>query len=334
MNTLLILTSLGHLVVAPANPTDRESTHSASNLDTPAETSPPDDDEAPTTDVRNPFTASGEQAASASDEQTTATTDRETPLDSPADTSSPTATPPAAPAQINSGSSSSQASVRKKTWPQRPVRYRLDVALHGASVWVQDSAHNAFHHQSQRLMPQLAIRGDRPVSGDRLFVGATLSYRASSTTGFLVDESTELRLREPMAGARASFRLFDGLDVYGQLAAGPSIVDIVVGYGSVVIAEEDRPPGALHGTQRQVALTADGQAGLTLYLPKKWMPRKGSSRVSIGFDLAGGYQFRNAVAVDPQVDGSSDDIEIEATNFGDIAVRGAMVSFGLFGRFQ
>lgn len=339
MPSLLLLISLGSVWSAPAStaapaPQQQPQADTNADVDASATVASPLD--------RNPFDLGA--SATTDVEATRAPVEDDVgasePLPEPRSTTPPANEPPRSgglPSDVSAAPAPTPApAVTKKVWPQRAVRYRIDAAIGGANLWVGDWAYAAFDYESRRLMPQLTVRGDMPIADGKLFLGAAVSYRQSASSGDLVNESSDLRLREPMAGVRASYRLFDGLDVYGQVAAGPSIVDITLGDGYYDdYGDDDGPSNVVpSGTQRTIGLTADGLAGFTVYLPKKWMPRKGSSRISFGLDFAGGYQFRNAVTVQPNLDTAPEDIGIAESSLGDVAVRGGVFTFGLFGRFQ
>lgn len=70
--------------------------------------------------------------------------------------------------------------------------------------------------------------------------------------------------------------------------------------------------------------------GVTLYLPKQWLPAKQASRVTAGFETRFGYQFRGAL--DMSTNPSLDDEPLRTTtaDYGDLALRGFAWGVSLF----
>ena len=72
---------------------------------------------------------------------------------------------------------------------------------------------------------------------------------------------------------------------------------------------------------------------MNLYLPKRWLPRRGASRVTGGLELAAGYTWRKSVDVRPTLATDEDPIATQGTEFGDVAIRGFAWRLGVFVRF-
>lgn len=238
----------------------------------------------------------------------------------PAPAPTPAATTPV------DGSDAAPAGRRQRlhTYPDRPIRWRLDLAVGGGSTFVRDTAFFAFT-DARRHLPTLAAsaRVDVPLAGGRVFFGGGLGYRRSArgdVYGLYEIVSTDLVVHDAMVLARASVVTVEGVDVYAEAAAGPSIALLEVADGG---ADQRSRLGAF-----------EALGGLALYLPKRWLPRRGSSRVSGGLDLGVGYAFRSKLKVRPELDVDDDAIPTRTTRFGDVSLRGLTWRAGVFVRFM
>jgi hypothetical protein len=246
--------------------------------------------------------------------------------------SAPTAAPgPAtqpAPATAPAAEQPPKRSVRRryqqKTWPDRPIKYRLDLAFGAGTNHVRDSAHLAF--DDNRNMPVLnaAFRADFRLAKSRVFLGGGAGYRRLWSEGAVHDDvlRTEVLLREPIVLLRLSVMAVEGVDPFVELSGGPSIIDVALD------ANND-------ADQRKVTGYFTGLGGVALYLPKKWLPRKGASRVSAGIETGLGYTFRPALQLDPTPDVDEDEsIGTSTAEYGDVAFRGLTWRLGLFVRLM
>lgn len=204
--------------------------------------------------------------------------------------------------------------------PERPIRHRVDLhAAIGAELH-RDPAWRAF---GDRIVTTLAtgVRADFRLASGRLFLGAGLGFRRYTGDGDLHGAlSTRARVREPLGLLRLSLVARDGLDVFAQAGGGPSVVDLDFSSG--------------RADQRSVLAMLDGLAGISLYLPKRWLPRRGAARVTGGLELAAGYTWRSQLAVRPTYVADDDPIPTSSAALGDVALRGFTWRFGLFLRFQ
>lgn len=223
----------------------------------------------------------------------------------------------------------SGSALRRKqhTYPDLPIRWRLDLGIAGGTTFVPDTAFFAFT-PGRRHLTGFTIDGriDFPIIEGRAFIGGGLSYRRTGRSDGLYDGrlDTTLLVQDPLALGRFSFRFTDGIDAYAQVSGGPSIIDITTSNSSV-----DR-----NGSQRKVTGAFEAVGGLAVYLPKKWLPRKGSSRLTAGFDAALGYGFRGRLDVAPNLETEDDVITTTSTSLGDVALRGLVWRAGLFVRFM
>ena len=207
--------------------------------------------------------------------------------------------------------------------PDRPIRYRIDLQIDGGT-------HNVGHRSFQayalgRNLPGLSagVRVDFRLAESRVFLGAGLAYRRYASSRLIYDVSIdqELLVQEPLVFLRASFAALEGLDVYLEPGGGPTIVDV-------------ETFSSRSAEQRGVTGMFNGLAGVALYLPKAWLPNKGASRVTGGFDLGLGYGWRAPIAVAPTPSTDDEPLRTSSVRFGDLALRGFIWRAGLFIRFM
>lgn len=210
----------------------------------------------------------------------------------------------------------------KRTWPDRPIRYRIEGAMMGGTDVPLHPSYLAF--DDDRKLPgfDAALRLDYRVGEGRVFLGGGLFYRRHATAGALYDvtDFDEMVLHEPGLALRLAVMTVEGIDVYAELAGAPTILDISGDYDGT----------AGRARQRKVTGMGSGMGGLMLYLPKRWLPRKGSSRVTLGIDAGFGYAFRGNVAVQPTPDVDDDAIDTQTAPLGDVVTRGLTWRLGLF----
>ena len=315
---------------APAEPTAPAAT------DPSAEPAPESidgdvDDTTADDDAPDPTTESDETTASSPQDDPAA--EAEAPAEPPFDPAAQslerrpkatTSAPETTPAPVTSG-----PAVRRKqhTYRDIPIRWRLDLGASGGTTFVPDRAFFAFT-PGRRHLTGFTIDGrvDFPVADGRVFLGGGVSYRRFGRADGLYDGrlDTTLLVQDPLALGRVSVRIVEGVDAYGQVGGGPSIVDITTANSTV-----DR-----NASQRSLTGAFEAVGGLALYLPKRWLPRRGSSRMTGGFDLALGYGFRGRIDVAPNLQTEDDAIATTSTSLGDVALRGLVWRAGLFIRFM
>jgi hypothetical protein len=212
----------------------------------------------------------------------------------------------------------------RREWPERPIRWRLDGALASANGILLHPSYLGFDDDRRLAGLDATVRLDYRAGDGRIFLGGGLTYRRASTSFGLYDgPSTSILVHEPGVVLRGSWSARDGIDPYVEVAGGPTIAAMTVYYAP--------------GDARQTGVTGFGSAvaGTTFYLPKRWLPRRGSSRVSAGFDLGLGYAFRGDLAVQPQPDLDPDEyIDTTAAPLGTLVTRGLTWRIGLFVRFM
>ncbi|MBZ5710439.1 hypothetical protein [Nannocystis pusilla] len=223
---------------------------------------------------------------------------------------------------------------RKRTWPDRPIRWRLDIAGEIGTSVIRDPAWRAFDDNRSAFNAGGGVRGDFRLGKGRVFLGGGATFRRFGSYGGIYDAiDMDITVRDVLAFLRLSIVAVEGVDVFVQAGGGPSFASLSTHtYGSY--DAYDAYYGGSSAYQRNVLGMGDGQAGLALYLPKKWLPRRGASRATAGLEFAAGYTFRSKLAVRPALNVDEDPIPTHTSEFGDVAVRGFQWRFGLFVRFQ
>jgi hypothetical protein len=210
----------------------------------------------------------------------------------------------------------------KRTWPDRPIRYRIEGAMMGGTDVVFHPSYLGF--DDDRKLPGFdgAVRLDYRVGDGRVFLGGGVFYRRHGSSGALYDTAanTDMVLHEPGLLLRLAVMTVEGIDVYAELAGAPTIADISFDYEGT----------AGQADQRKVTGMGSGMGGLMLYLPKRWLPRKGSSRVTLGIDAGFGYAFRGNLEIQPKPDVEDDAIGTQTAPLGDVVTRGLTWRLGLF----
>jgi hypothetical protein len=213
------------------------------------------------------------------------------------------------------------------TYPELPIRWRLDIGAAGGSTFITDRGFFAFTPGRRHLVGfTLDVRADVPIGQGRLFLGGGLTYRRSGRADGIFEDAltTDLIVHDPMALGRVSLNPTDGVDFYAQLAAGPSIALVTTG----------TPEGLRTASQRRITGVGEAFGGMTLYLPKRLLPRKGSGRITGGLDLGLGYSFRGKIDIAPELDTPDDAISTTSVDLGDLALRGLVWRAGFFIRFM
>ena len=206
--------------------------------------------------------------------------------------------------------------------PVRPIRWRIDMVLDVGGARFGDRAWRAFDENRSVVQAGLSLRADARLGRTRVFLGGGASFRNLGGASSLYETTyTDARVREPLLFARLSLATVEGVDVFAQAGGGVSVVDL--SFSSTEYA-----------SQRAVVGLADGQGGVALYLPKRWLGRRGASRVTGGIELAAGYTWRGDVDVRPEVATDEDPIPTSGAALGDLSLRGVVWRVGLFLRFQ
>ena len=175
--------------------------------------------------------------------------------------------------------------------------------------------------------------------GDRgLYMGGRLGYRMFVWEFYDVHcvWLPSYRNQDINVGARLGFAVLDGVEPYMDVSGGPSFWrsddDESLDLGTSAL-EPDGSPGALvptHLEARNIGFVK-GVAGLQLYLPRKWLPRKEGSRVTVGLDVNVGYVWRPTFDLTlVQKDSVEGEIPKNFPTFGSLDTSGITWSAGLF----
>lgn len=206
--------------------------------------------------------------------------------------------------------------------PDRPIRWRIDVVGSFGGTVIRDPAWRAFDNDRTALPVGGTIRGDTRLGKGRVFLGGGLTYSRFRGLGDPYQSiSTRLLVREPLGFVRMSVVALEGLDVFAQAGGGVSIVDVDIESNETT-------------SQRSFLPVAEGLGGVAVYLPKRWLSRRGASRVTAGLEFGAGYTWRGDLDVRPRVNVEEEPIDTRSVSLGDVALRGVTWRLGLFIRFQ
>lgn len=201
----------------------------------------------------------------------------------------------------------------------RPIRWRLDFELGGGMTLVGDRGYRAF--APSRALPEghAGAVFDFRLAQGRVFVGGGLSYHRLERNGgiFGSDVNTSMILHEPLLMGRVSVMAVEGVDAFGQVGIGPSFVQ--TDFSSTETASQDH-----------VIPRFDAHGGLSLYLPKKWLPRKKAARVSAGLQLGLGLTWRGGMEVEPALYQDDDPLDARVSPLGDLNLFGMSWRAALF----
>lgn len=291
---------------APAGPTDPFPTDATPAADT--ETAAPAPSEA-----AEPAATDGSPAAEAPTTTAAEATNSEqpSPVAEPGVEAPPSAAPAPATVQAN-----------KPTRPDRPLRWRLDFSLGVDSTRIGDTGYLAFSKRRALIGTGIGARFDYRLS-QRFFVGGGVHYSRFGTERDPYDGllSTELIVHEPTVHARASLMTVEGVDVFADLGGGSGIVLDRISSTETDAKRRRTATGAFSAT-----------GGVSLYLPRQWLPNKQATRVLAGLETRFGYQFRGAVDMSTNPSLDDDPLRTTTADYGDLALRGFVWGVSLFVR--
>jgi hypothetical protein len=216
-----------------------------------------------------------------------------------------------------------------REYPTIPIRWRAELGLAAASNIGTHPSYLVMEPDRRTFVWEVSARGDARLGESRFFLGGTLGVRrvlSGWNTGLLGGEDVlNSVILEPKVGVRASVMAVEGVDVMLTLAGGPSLqrytVEVFDGSGNTA-------------QQRNLAPLVEPGAGVLLYLPKKWLPKRGSSRVTVGLELAASYAWRGPVRLEPELDQADDDIAADTVSFGTLRMSGVNLQAAFVLRFM
>lgn len=232
----------------------------------------------------------------------------------PEPTENPFATPPAAAAPIPKPTPIPPP-------PARPIRWRLDFGVSLGSTVVKDLGLRAFAERRNLLETGVSTLFDFRLAEGRFFVGGGVGYQHVGRDGdaYGTQLGTGLQIHEPQVLGRASFMAVEGVDAFARVGVGPSFV-----------RASFYSDGFESARQRDVLPRVDARAGLSLYLPKAWLPRKQASRVSAGLELGLGYEWRGKLEIHPALQQDSEPLRATTARWGELSLHGLCWGVGLF----
>lgn len=233
------------------------------------------------------------------------------------------AEPDPGPSQADLEARRAAAPPPRSPWPEIPIRWRLELMVAGGTSSARHETYTFFDDENTRMPNSvIEVRADAKLAGP-FFLGGGAAYRYGETenSSLFGAARTTLKLHEPRGFMRFSYAPVEGVDAYLQLAGGVSIADYTIDFDS-------------YSDERTYAFVGDALAGTMLALPKRWLPRRGSSRVTGGIDLGMGYTYRTPLTIEPTVELDDDPISTQFSEFGKVQVRGFTWRLGLFVRFM
>lgn len=216
-----------------------------------------------------------------------------------------------------------------RDYPEIPIKWRAELGVAAASNIGTHPTYLVADENGRSLAVEVSARGDARLGKSRFFLGGTLAYRqvtpnwGGGPLGGL--DSYQSLSREPKAGLRASFMAVEGVDVLVQVQGGVS-----------VLRSELRVFDGSNTDSKQVDVLplVEPGAGVLLYLPKKWLPRRGSSRVTVGLELAASYAWRGPARLQPKLEQADDDIPAQPVSFGTMRTSGVNLQAAFVLRFM
>lgn len=205
--------------------------------------------------------------------------------------------------------------------PPRPIRWRLDFGVNLGSTVVGDPGLRAFAERRNLLETGVSTLFDFRLAEGRFFVGGGVAYQHVGREGDAYGSQlgTSLQIHEPQVLGRASFMAVEGIDAFARVGVGPSI--------ATASFDSD---GHESARQRDVIPRVDARAGLSLYLPKQWLPRKQASRISAGLELGLGYSWRGKLEIQPTLEQGSEPLRATTARWGELSLQGLVWGAGLF----
>jgi len=219
------------------------------------------------------------------------------------------------------------------------IKWRLDLGVGGGSYAALDESYGVFTGEMTSVgRLDIDVGLSFPIGDSGLYLGGRVGYRMFESGFYDVHGlfPANYRQQEISFGARLGVAVLDGVEPYVDMAGGPTLwrsardeevdlvstgVDELGGMSTLVpIALADRTLGFVKGT-----------AGVQLYIPRHWLPRKEGSRVTAGIDVNVGYVWRPSFEVTvverEPVEGA---IETSLPTFGSVNASGVTWSAGLF----
>ncbi|HWB75810.1 MAG TPA: hypothetical protein VG755_12670, partial [Nannocystaceae bacterium] len=235
-------------------------------------------------------------------------------------TSEPLEPPTPAPSSTTPTSAPPPTVTRKVRAP-RPIRWRFDPFVEIGTTTVIDPGYRAFDANRNLVHSGAGFRVDARLRGP-VFLGTGVRYGYAGTHRAPYEGAlrTKLAMHELQIIARLSIVLREGIDLIGQVDAGPS-------FRRLQLDSHERATRT-----RSLGGTFTARGGISLYLPKAWLAAKGAARATAGIDLLFGSTMRTPLRGRPRPSGADDDIATVGTPIGDVTVTGFTWTLGFFVR--
>ena len=225
-----------------------------------------------------------------------------------------------------------QADTKKALYPEIPILWRAELLLAYSRTRIPHQSYEHVDDDNARSGLEFELRLDHRL-GKKFFLGGIASYIQTESDGYTSDLFSKLSMHEPQLGVRASFVPLEGIDLYLGLKGGPLIADLSYSWDSTNYFSEDGTAYVIKAQQRVITGSGQAMLGAMFYLPKQWLPRRGSSHLTTGIDLGIGYTLRGALDVNPERELDEDPIDTRGTSWGSVQTHGIAWRVGLFLRF-
>ncbi len=235
------------------------------------------------------------------------------------------------------GSSSARRDALDAKYPAQnavPLRFRIDVDVGQAGTVAHQPSYLAVADDLHLPGLSTGVRFDVPVGGQRIFLGARVGYHSVASDSTKIHGGlawTQLALREVHIAPRLSVRIFEGIDAVFSIIGGPS-------FGAATYWPSLQPEGTNQASARSRVLTGliGGTGGLAFYLPRKILPRRGKSHMTVGLEVDLGYIHRFSFPFSPQTPRDDDlDIAYVGPEIGRVQPAGGLHGHvGVFVRFM
>ncbi len=219
------------------------------------------------------------------------------------------------------------------------IKWRFDLGVGGGSYSPLDESYGVFSG-GMASVGRLDIDAGLsfPIGESGLYLGGRVGYRMFEGEQYGAHGSwlPTYTQQEINIGARLGFAVLDAVEPYVELAGGPTLWRASTDAEAMDLGGDDDGFGGDDGlagltlADRTLGFVK-GVAGVQLYLPRKWLPRKEGSRVTAGIDLNVGYVWRPSFDL-TMVNKEPTEGAIETTlpTFGSVNASAITWSAGLF----
>lgn len=225
------------------------------------------------------------------------------------------------PTEVGIASGSVEVQRHSPSRDMGPIRFRIDAGGVLSVGRIGDDTFGVFHDTKTLLGAGVFARGDVRVGKSFVYLGAGFTYRAFATShsAFAGDLGTDLAVQDFIGHARISVVPVEGLEVFAQAGGGGALIDYE-------LYRNDLQAG-----ERTIKGMFSGQAGVGLYMPRRWMNVR---HFTLGVETGFGYVYRNGLSLEPEIETPEDPISVSAPGFGELRLGGFQWSAGLVVRLM